>query len=317
MIETELPELSWRTSVEHEFAAPEHYDLVGTLKFHRFGLSDPSVILTPTHMRKLQWWKGQPLYLEIEHHKESLNVRCTGPGHKIPRQVIEKFLGIHASAFQVEGHAFMARLSRQYRGIFPTRTLHLGYDLVRTVMQQLIEWKDAARAWRHFLRQTGSSTPVDSELLLPPSYEQIHRAPIDLLHSSGISQRRCLTIREVARIGHRIDSWACLEADEIRNKLSHIPNIGPWTIEHCLGFSLNQPDAIPLGDYQLPHTVSWALEGQDRGDDEKMLKLLAPWEGRQWTVLRLLFAANVRAPRKGPRLNLGKPNRPRFGRRKS
>ena len=316
MTKTEAFEISWKESVDYEFVAPRRYDLVGTLKFHRFGLGDPSIILKPRQMRKLQWWNGHPLYLKVDHQKDLLKVRCCGPGSNISRADIERFLGIHAPPFQVDGHPFMTRLSHQCRGIHPTKTIHLGYDLIRTVMQQLIEWKDAARAWRSFLKCTGSSTQIDADLLLPPSYKQIYDAPIEILHSAGISQRRCITVRELARIGNRIDSWASLPAVSLRKKLSHIPNIGPWTIEHCLGFALSQSDAVPLGDYQLPHTVCWALSGQDRGNDEQMLKLLQPWDGQQWSVLRLLFAADVRAPRKGPRLNLGKPSRPRFNRRK-
>ena len=128
----------------------------------------------------------------------------------------------------------------------------------------------------------------------------------------GISRKRGAVIRELGRIGHRLDQWASDPLPELRERLLTIPGVGPWTVEHCLGFSLSAADVVPLGDYALPHTVCWALAGEERGTDARMLELLEPWSGRRWSVLRLILAANLRAPRRGPRIAMGHANRPRF-----
>ena len=44
------------------------------------------------------------------------------------------------------------------------------------------------------------------------------------------------------------------------------------------GVTLNvgDPDAVSVGDYHLPNQVAWALAGEPRGDDARMLELLEP-----------------------------------------
>jgi hypothetical protein len=57
---------------------------------------------------------------------------------------------------------------------------------------------------------------------------------------------------------------------------------------------------VPVGDYHLPNTVSWLLAGEPRGDDARMLDLLAPFAGQRGRVVRLLKGAGG-APKWGPR----------------
>ena len=59
---------------------------------------------------------------------------------------------------------------------------------------------------------------------------------------------------------------------------------------------------MSVGDFHLPHLVCWALAGEPRGTDERMLELLAPYAGQRGRVIRLLEASGIRAPAFGPRL---------------
>jgi 3-methyladenine DNA glycosylase/8-oxoguanine DNA glycosylase len=68
--------------------------------------------------------------------------------------------------------------------------------------------------------------------------------------------------------------------------------------------ALGNADAVSVGDYHLPHMVSWALTGEPRGSDERMLELLEPYLGHRGRVLRLIGAAGIGAPRLGPRVKL-------------
>ena len=81
-----------------------------------------------------------------------------------------------------------------------------------------------------------------------------------------------------------------------------IPGIGGWTAAEVLARSFGDPDIVSVGDYHLPHLVCWALAGEPRGTDERMLKLLEPFRGQRGRLVRLLEAAGVRAPSYGPRL---------------
>jgi 3-methyladenine DNA glycosylase/8-oxoguanine DNA glycosylase len=86
--------------------------------------------------------------------------------------------------------------------------------------------------------------------------------------------------------------------DEARRQLAAVRGCGPWTVEITMGFVLGDPDAVPTGDLHLPHEVSRELAGEPRGDDRRMLELLAPYRGNRFRVLRLLLA--------GGRLRLGR-----------
>ena len=84
-------------------------------------------------------------------------------------------------------------------------------------------------------------------------------------------------------------------------RLMAFPGIGIWTASAVLGEALGDPDAIPIGDYHIPNTVSWALAGEPRGSDERMIELLDPYRGHRQRVVRLLHLGHVHAPRYGPK----------------
>ena len=67
---------------------------------------------------------------------------------------------------------------------------------------------------------------------------------------------------------------------------------------------LGDSDAVSVGDYHLPNLVSWALAGEPRGNDDRMLELLEPYRGHRGRVVRLLEKGIGHAPRYGPRLAL-------------
>jgi 3-methyladenine DNA glycosylase/8-oxoguanine DNA glycosylase len=77
--------------------------------------------------------------------------------------------------------------------------------------------------------------------------------------------------------------------------------IGPWTAAEATRVAFGDPDAVSLGDAHLPDLVCWALAGEPRSDDVRMLELLSPYQGQRARVIRLLEAAGIGIPRFGPR----------------
>jgi len=88
---------------------------------------------------------------------------------------------------------------------------------------------------------------------------------------------------------------------EATERLVAYPGIGPWTAAEVTLRALGDPDAVSLGDFHLPNLVAWALAGEPRADDARMLELLEPWRGHRARVIRLLEASGLAAPRFGPR----------------
>jgi 3-methyladenine DNA glycosylase/8-oxoguanine DNA glycosylase len=85
-------------------------------------------------------------------------------------------------------------------------------------------------------------------------------------------------------------------------RLRAVSGIGPWTAAEVTLRALGDPDAVSVGDAHLSHLVSWALAGEPRGSDDRMLELLAPWAGHRARVVRLLESSGLGAPRYGPRM---------------
>ncbi|MGZ4152311.1 MAG: DNA-3-methyladenine glycosylase 2 family protein, partial [Actinomycetota bacterium] len=84
-----------------------------------------------------------------------------------------------------------------------------------------------------------------------------------------------------------------------------LPGIGPWTVAGVARLALGDTDAVSVGDFHLPNTVCWALAGEPRGTDERMLELLEPYRGQRGRVQRLLEAGKISAPAYGPRMEPG------------
>ena len=69
-----------------------------------------------------------------------------------------------------------------------------------------------------------------------------------------------------------------------------VPGIGPWTAAEVGVRALGDADAVSVGDFHLPNLVAFALAGEPRGTDARMLELLEPYRGQRARVVRLARA---------------------------
>ena len=90
--------------------------------------------------------------------------------------------------------------------------------------------------------------------------------------------------------------------EDAYRRLLAFPGVGPWTAATVMAEAAGDPDAVPVGDFHVPNLVAWALAGEPRGDDERMLELLEPYRGHRGRVVRMLKLSGARAPAYGPRL---------------
>lgn len=111
-------------------------------------------------------------------------------------------------------------------------------------------------------------------------------------------------MRLVCRRASSIAAFGDRPLEEARAALAALPGVGRWTVAEVSRLALGDPDAVSVGDFHVPHLVSWLLAGEPRGDDTRMLDLLAPYEGHRGHVQLLLEASGATAPRFGPRMEV-------------
>jgi len=139
---------------------------------------------------------------------------------------------------------------------------------------------------------------------LPPPPQKLARLPYWAFHPLGVERRRADTIRAAAAVAPQLEQIRGLSPDEGRRRLLSLPGVGAWTAAETMRLALGDADAVSVGDYHLPHLVSWALAGEPRGTDERMLELLEPYRGQRARVALLLERGGLHHPRRAPRMPL-------------
>lgn len=170
------------------------------------------------------------------------------------------------------------------------------------IVEQKVPGKSARRSWSGLVRAWGEPAPGPEPLRLAPDPARLAATPYHDFHPFGIERRRAETMIRVCRLAPRIEAAGTPE--EALRLLGTVPGIGPWTVGLVALLALGRPDAVVPGDYHLPHDVTFALAGEPRGDDRRMLELLQPYRGQRGRLVRLIWAAGLTAPRRGPRLSL-------------
>jgi 3-methyladenine DNA glycosylase/8-oxoguanine DNA glycosylase len=198
-------------------------------------------------------------------------------------------------------HRLIADLHRSNPGLRLPRTLAVFEALVPAVLEQKVTTIEAKAGYRALVDAFGEPAPGPARLKLPPSPQVLARTPYWTFHRFGIERRRAVVIIEAARSANRLEEITAMDLPSAYRRLEAFAGVGPWTAAKVAQTALGDPDAVPVGDYHLPHTVGYALEGTSRSTDERMLELLDPYRGHRARVLRLLLVSGIGAPKFGPR----------------
>jgi len=201
-------------------------------------------------------------------------------------------------------HPLVRELERRFAGLRLGRSNAVLEALVPTVLAQKVIGLEARAAFVALVRAAGRRAPGPTALLLPPEPRWLASLPSWAFHRWGVEHRRAATIKIAAAHAGRVEECTRLSPAEARRRLGALPGVGVWTINEVCHAALGDPDAVSVGDYWLKHVVSYALTGEPRGTDQRMLELLEPWRGQRGRVCRLLMLGAPRPPRYGPRLSL-------------
>jgi len=199
-------------------------------------------------------------------------------------------------------HPVVAQLRRRLRGLRIGRSHAVVEALVPTVLEQKVQGVMARRSYSRLVRTLGERAPGPVPLLLPPEPARIAALPYHVFHRFNVERRRAETVRLVARHARRLEETTAMPSADATRRLRALPGIGAWTAAEVSLVALGDADAVSVGDYHLPHHVAWALAGEARADDARMLELLEPYRGHRGRVIRLIVAGHPGPPRFGPRL---------------
>jgi 3-methyladenine DNA glycosylase/8-oxoguanine DNA glycosylase len=192
----------------------------------------------------------------------------------------------------VREHPRLQRYLTYLPGLRLPRVPWLFDCAVSMVLQQRVKFGDAARSFALLATRFGSplrALPSERHWTLPAP-KDLARIPMHDLLSIGIDPQRARALLRLA------DAEACdsflhdgTSLEQARQRLLAISGIGPWTTNMILGFGFGDHDAVPWGDVHLPHLVCRVLAESAHGSDEDMQRLLEPFAGHRFYVIRLLW----------------------------
>jgi 3-methyladenine DNA glycosylase/8-oxoguanine DNA glycosylase len=307
---------------------PDRYDFGGTVSALAMSRHDPCARVADGGF----WWATRtptgPATLHLRRDGRHLVATGHGPGAE---WVIDRADAVAGLRDDVSGfaevaarHPVVARLARTHAGLRLPASGRVFQRVLRAVLGQKVTGKEAYRGYaatvRHFHRAAGGEPAPGplvgplANLLLPPDPAAVAATPYWVFHPFGVEQRRADTLCRAAAVADRLE--AATDAAEATRRLTAINGIGAWTAAEVVRVAFGDPDAVSVGDYHIPHMVSWALAGEARAGsresapgvlspaDRRMLELLEPFAGHRGRVCDLLQYGGPAAPRFGPRMSI-------------
>jgi 3-methyladenine DNA glycosylase/8-oxoguanine DNA glycosylase len=290
---------------ERRYAIPYGpLDLAATTFPLRQGIDDPTIrVVAGEVWRALRTAEG-PATLHLRVDGAELAAAAAGPGAAAALDLAPALAGLHDDPSALRPlHPAVDEARRRSAGLRLTSGTDIFDALMWVVIAQKVVGFDARRSYRDLVRRLGERAPGPDGLLLPPDPQRVARTPYWVFHECNVERRRAMVVINAALHATSLNALHSRPPGQARERLRSLPGVGPWTAAEVTAVTHGDPDAVPLGDYHLPNVVAYALAGEPRGDDARMLELLEPYAGQRGRVTRLLMAGGRGAPRYGPRMS--------------
>jgi 3-methyladenine DNA glycosylase/8-oxoguanine DNA glycosylase len=298
-------------SLEREWLMPFAVNAAAMLSVHRRGGGDPAYAIDAAGaVWRTSLTPEGPATLRARsrsaHGGTEVTAQAWGPGAGWLLDALPGQLGFYdeRSGFTPQDPV-VAELVRRHEDLRIGRSGRLFEALVPAVLEQKVVSREAHRAWRYLLRTFGEPAPgpAPAGMRVCPAPRTWARIPSWHWHRAGVEGVRAQTIITAAGVAARLEQALELTPAEADRRLRSLPGIGVWTSAEILQRAAGDPDAVSVGDYNLPKAVGWTLAGRIT-DDAGMLELLAPYAGHRYRVTRLIELGGRRPPRHGPRMSV-------------
>lgn len=269
------------------------------------GRGDPSVTVDEGAWIAFRTPQG-PASLRCRAIGGRIEAEAWGPGAQWALEAAPGLVGAldDPAGFDPE-HPLVRRLHRERPDLRITRSGLVTESLMRAVIGQKVTGTEAKRSYRRMVLAQGEPAPGPQRgLLMPPDPAWLATLDHPALHAWGIERRRADVLVEVARRSRRLEEAAAMPLPDAYRRITALRGVGPWSAAYVGLQALGDADAVLVGDFHIPNTVAWALAGEPRADDERLLQLLEPYRPHRGRVVALLKTSGIRAPRYGPRLAL-------------
>lgn len=166
----------------------------------------------------------------------------------------------------------------------PLRRRENGFaGLARIIVGQQLSVASASAIWG---RLEKAVTPLDAETFL--------RKRVTTLRRCGLSAGKIATLTGIAGAiaSRHLDLDALLRAEdaEIKELLTALKGVGPWTADIYIMFCLGRADGWAPGDLALRYAAQESCRLKDLPDEERMIALAERWRPWRSVAARMLWS---------------------------
>jgi 3-methyladenine DNA glycosylase/8-oxoguanine DNA glycosylase len=288
-----------RRSITPPFAV----DLCLTLAPLRHGVGDPTIRVVENEVVRATRTPVGPATLHLRATGSTIEAEAWGDGADWALEHAPELIGCHDDhADFAPADGLVRGMLRRAPGLRIGRSRSVVEALIPAIIEQKVTGFEARRAFHQLVQRFSEPAPGRGGLYLPVAPEVVADLGYYELHPLGIERKRADALRRACAGAARLHGLVDLPSLEAQRRLRELPGVGLWTAAEVAGTALGDPDAVSIGDYHLKHEVAWALAGEERGTDSRMVQLLEPYRGQRGRVCRLIAVAGAHAPRRGPRL---------------
>jgi 3-methyladenine DNA glycosylase/8-oxoguanine DNA glycosylase len=264
------------------------------------GRGDPTLRLEPWGAWRATRTPDGPVTMRMVARGAAITVSAWGPGAGWVTSHAADLVGASdRPEALIPRHGVIAELVHRLPGLRLPASLRPFDALLPAICEQKITGVEARAVFRAIVRVHGEPAPGPAGLRLAPDPAVLAELPYYALHRLGLERRRAELIRHCAALAPRLAGMPGQQAGML---LARVRGIGPWTVAEVTRVAYGDPDALSVGDYHIPSVVAWALAGEPRADDARMLELLEPYRGQRGRIQRLLEVSGIYPPKRGPRM---------------